>query len=288
MRRKFAALLLSAVMVCSVLAGCSGAGSNPASSKPSTSKPSNNTSTTTPPGGNNNSNNNNSNNTPKPGNSDSGSTSNSTVQKLRIDNFGYNIIKGTYSQSSHVHAFFSVTNPNKDYDIKSVSIRYYVKDENGAVIATRWDYLPQLAPGDSTLFGAEIFVDSGTVKSVSYTVSYDSCVSTKHSDTNFPKCADLKAYNISYVPNSDNFDWPRIKGTIFNASSDVTDVCIQVFYKKNGKIVAYDCGYLEDTNYNFITLHPGESAPFDVIASTFYNFDYDSFEVVPIICDFSS
>ena len=287
MRRKFAALLLSAAMVCSILAGCSSSG--PASSTPSTSKPSNDTSTTTPPGGNN-SNNNNGNSTTEPDNSNSDSTSNSsTVQKLRIDNFGYSVIKGTSSQSSHVHTFFSITNPNKDYDVKSVHIRYYVKDENGAVIGTAWYDLPLLAPGDSTLFGAEIFVDSGTVKSVSYTVIYDSCVATKHSDTNFPKYSDLKASNISYVPNSGNFDWPRIKGTLFNASSsDVTGVCIQVFYKKNGKIVAYDCGYLKDDNYNFITLHPGESAPFDVIASTFYDFDYDSFEVVPVICDFSS
>ena len=290
MRRKFAALLLSAAMVCSILAGCSSSG--PASSTPSTSKPSNDTSTTTPPGGNNNSNNNSNNNNgnsgnTKPGNSgnDSSDSSNSsTVQKLRIDNFNYNIVpSGTGSKYSYVYVSFSVANPNKDYDIQSVRIDYSIKDTTGAVIETDWDYLPPLASGDSTLFGVELSVENATVKNVSYTVSYGSCVATKHADTNFPKNSSLKISNVSYDSNDGTFDWPYVKGTVSNiSSSDISGVNIKVFYKKNGKIVAVDSTHLWDEHYNNITLHAGESLPFSVVASTFLDFEYDSFEVIPM------
>lgn len=268
MRRKFAALLLSAVMVCSVLAGCSGAGSNPASSKPSTSKPSNNTSTTTPSGGNNNNNNNSNNGNTKPGNSDnSGSTLPAVVPKV-VYNSTYSYQENSYYQ---VYSTFTITNPNTINDFTWGTVVVTYKDANGKTIGTCHGTFPPIAAGDTVTFSTWTTL---TAKPADCSYTYDFPVSgvLVHSNTTVAKQSDLL---VSDAARNETYCAKYTCKVKNNSSISMKHVIVHLYYVKDGKM--YSAGH---PNYIY-DLAPGETQSCEIPISYSHEMkDYDSFVLI--------
>ena len=270
MRRTFAALLLSAAMVCSILAGCSSSG--PASSTPSTSKPSNDTSTTTPPGGNNsnsNNNNNNNNSTTKPDNSDnSGSTLPSIIPKV-VYNSTYSYQEDKYYQN---FSCFTITNPNTVNDFTWGTITVTYKDADGKTVGTGRKTLPPIAAGDTVTYTT--WLTTVDVKPESCSFTYDFPVSgvLVHSNTTVAKQSDLV---VSDAARNETYCAEYTCKVKNNSSISMKHVIVHLYYVKDGK--TYPAG-----NPNYIyDLAPGKTQSCKIpISYSGEMKDYDSFKLI--------
>ena len=282
MRRKFAALLLSAAMVCSILAGCSSSG--PASSTPSTSKPSNDTSTTTPPGGNNNNNNNNGNSgNTKPGNSgnDSSDSSNSSTPvkvisvipsdpdssstiddtgllKFRFDSGNYYIAKDSLF-GNELYYSFTVTNPNKSNGVPWGRLLIELKNASGETVKGINTSIPAIGPNDTITFGGSTSFDDDSYAGISFSVDYLSISGAPSDGDLFINQSDLK---ISGASRSTASGVTHFTGKVTNTGSVGEGFTnIYVFFRKDGKLLYGGQTYLSKIDAN-------QSASFDISVRT--------------------
>lgn len=253
MKRKFAALLLSAVMACSILAGCSDSGSGSVPSGPS-SKPSNGTSTTEPSDGNNNNNNG---GTTTPGGSDNGSSDSSKITELHFDSFTYRIQEHDSASSYTVYYCFTVTNLNKFKDFNNAHVNFTVKDAQGKTISTgRAGFIPAVAAGDTVTFGGSFDITDSVPATVTYTPDYHVCTISDHDESKYANQSDLK---VSSIVRKDDSDVHYVGTVTNNSKATVGGIYVTVFYRKDGKL------YSGSKYSNTITnLSAGASASFDI------------------------
>lgn len=148
MKRKFAALLLSAAMLCTLLTGCSDS-SSPTPSNPNPPASSSSGSTSTPSDDNNNNSGNS--NTTKPGDSD---TDNATLPSV-VPVITYNSVFSNYlGDNTYQNYFcFTATNPNMVNDFTDGSLTFTYKDSAGNSLGTLKLTLPPIPAGDTITFG---------------------------------------------------------------------------------------------------------------------------------------
>lgn len=281
MRRKIAAVLLSAVLACSMLAGCSGG--SPASSTPSSSKPSGSSSSSSS-----NSSSSSSSSTPSSSSSSANSTSSasSETKELRFDSFTYRVY--TYDDTSDtsdmvnipsytIFYCFTVTNLNSAKDLEYVHADFSVTDASGKVMKTSWELLPIISAGDTVTFGGsfDIFDAGDSVPAnVTYKPNYRYAAATTHNSAKYAKQSDLKVSNVVRTDNS------RIcyTGTVTNTSdATVGSISVVVFYQKNGKLYAGDSDLPGLSVRTF--LPSGESGNFEFYAPC-EPADYDSYVII--------
>ena len=277
MRRKIAAVLLSALLACSMLAGCSGG--SPSSSTPSSSKPSGGAS----------SNSSNASSISQPSNSDSSSSSStpssssassitmdSTISKIQFENFTYYTI--TFSDNTYrTYYCFTISNPNKDKDLSFASINFIAKNSNGEILSLTGynDILPPIAAGDTVILGGSFSHDE-KFSTLTYTTDYSNCSVTNHNETNFPKQSDFTIHDIQYVSPTPASSF--YSGWVKNNSSTDADITVNVrlFYKKDGKLFAGNSTFLYRVGYSYFSIHSEPILP---------PANYDSCIIIPCVVD---
>lgn len=275
MKRKFAALLLSAAMLCTLLAGCSDS-SSPTPSNPNPPASSSSSSTNTPSDDNNNNNGNDNNNsdnsnTTKPGDSDTDSaTLPSIVPVITYNSVFSESLGGNLYQN---YFCFTATNPNTINDFTEGTLTFTYKDADGNSLGTIKMPLPPIPAGDTITFGTWKPTEDTVAASCTFTYEFSPKGVLVHDDTVLAKhstlvVSDLKRTETSYI---------SYTGKITNTSSvNMKVVAFHLYYVKDGK--PYLSGY---TQYIY-DLAPGETKTFQIISNAIHEMkDYDSLMVIP-------
>lgn len=267
MKRKFAALLLSAAMLCTLLTGCSDS-SSPTPSNPNPPASSSSGSTSTPSDDNNNNSGNS--NTTKPGDSDTDSATLPSVVPV----ITYNSVFSNYlGDNTYQNYFcFTATNPNMVNDFTDGSLTFTYKDSAGNSLGTLKLTLPPIPAGDTITFGTWKPTEGTAAASCTYTYEFSPKGVLVHDDKVLAKHSALVVSDFTRTENSGGF--VTCTGKITNTSSvNMISVFVDLYYIKDGK--PYLSGY---TQY-ISKLAPGETKSFQFVSS-FEMEDYDSLQVI--------
>lgn len=273
MKRKFAALLLSAVMLCTLLTGCSDS-SSPTPSNPNPPASSSNSSTNTP-SDNNDSNSNNKNdndNTTKPGNSENDATTLPSV----IPIVTYNSVFSNYlGDNTYQNYFcFTATNPNTTNDFTNGSLTFTYKDSAGNSLGTLKLTLPPIPAGDTITFGTWKPTEGTAAASCTYTYEFSPKGVLVHDDKVLAKHSALVVSDFTRTESSSGS--VTYTGKITNTSSiNMMAVNVDLYYIKDGK------PYLADYTDTITNLAPGETKSFLFASNVVFEMeDYDSLQVI--------
>lgn len=251
MKRRLASLILSAVLLCGLFAGCTPAPT---------------------PGG----------NGTTPGGSSSGSSSGSetddnnggtTAPKLQptvaLEDYSVSL----NAENDHVVSYvFRVTNPNTAYQTKT-RLSLLLTDAAGST-KTDFTYTPYVAPGDTICFVYIKSYSNWIPQKASFTAS------TALSDYKVPeKNADgtakvTRSSDLSYTcheQKNDSVDSNTFTGTVSNASGLASKVKVSLILKKGGRLVS------ANTPTVLLNVPAGGSGFFTILQPKYPS--YDSFDV---------
>ena len=254
MKRKFAALLLSAAMLCTLLTGCSDS-SSPTPSNPNPPASSSNSSTNTPSDNNdsNGDNKNDNDNTTKPGDSDTDSAKLPSV----IPIVTYNSVFSNYlGDNTYQNYFcFTATNPNMVNDFTDGSLTFTYKDSAGNSLGTLKLTLPPIPAGDTITFGTWKPTEGTAAASCTYTYEFSPKGVLVHDDKVLAKHSALVISDFTRTESSSGS--VTYTGKITNTSSiNMMAVNVDLYYIKDGK------PYLADYTDTITNLAPGETKSF--------------------------
>lgn len=273
MKRKFAALLLSAAMLCTLLTGCSDS-SSPTPSNPNPPASSSNSSTNTPPDNNdsNGDNKNDNDNTTKPGNSENDATTLPSV----IPIVTYNSVFSNYlGDNTYQNYFcFTATNPNMVNDFTDGSLTFTYKDSAGNSLGTLKLTLPPIPAGDTITFGTWKPTEGTAAASCTYTYEFSPKGVLVHDDKVLAKHSALVVSDFTRTESSSGSI--TYTGKITNTSSiNMMAVNCDLYYIKDGK------PYLADYTDTITNLAPGETKSFLFASNVVFEMeDYDSLQVI--------
>ncbi len=273
MKRKFAALLLSAAMLCTLLTGCSDS-SSPTPSNPNPPASSSNSSTNTPPDNNdsNGDNKNDNDNTTKPGNSENDATTLPSV----IPIVTYNSVFSNYlGDNTYQNYFcFTATNPNMVNDFTDGSLTFTYKDSAGNSLGTLKLTLPPIPAGDTITFGTWKPTEGTVAASCTYTYEFSPKGALVHDDKVLAKHSALVVSDFTRTESSSGSI--TYTGKITNTSSiNMMAVNCDLYYIKDGK------PYLADYTDTITNLAPGETKSFLFASNVVFEMeDYDSLQVI--------
>lgn len=272
MKRKFAALLLSAAMLCTLLTGCSDS-SSPTPSNPNPPASSSNSSTNTPSDNNDsnsdNKNDNDNSNTTKPGNDAA------TLPSV-IPIVTYNSVFSNYlGDNTYQNYFcFTATNPNMVNDFTDGSLTFTYKDSAGNSLGTLKLTLPPIPAGDTITFGTWKPTEGTAAASCTYTYEFSPKGVLVHDDKVLAKHSALVVSDFTRTESSSGS--VTYTGKITNTSSiNMMAVNVDLYYIKDGK------PYLADYTDTITNLAPGETKSFLFASNVVFEMeDYDSLQVI--------
>lgn len=253
MKRRLASLLLAALLLCSLFAGCAPA---PA------------------PGG----------NDPVPGGSSGGSSGSETddnnggtnAPKLQptvvLEDYAVSLDPG----KGHVICYvFSVTNPNTAYQTKT-RLSLLLTDAAGAT-RTDFTYTPYVAPGDTVRFVYIKSYSDWIPQKASFTASTalsDYKVPEKNADgtAKITRSSDLAV--TCYEKKNDSVDSNTYTGTVSNTSGSASKVKVSLILKKNGKVVSANAPTV------LLNIPAGGTGSFAILQSKYPS--YDSYQVTAV------
>lgn len=276
MKRKFAALLLSAAMLCTLLTGCSDS-SSPTPSNPNPPASSSSGSTSTPSDDNNNNSGNDNNNsgnsnTTKPGDSDTDSATLPSVVPV----ITYNSVFSNYlGDNTYQNYFcFTATNPNMVNDFTDGSLTFTYKDSAGNSLGTLKLTLPPIPAGDTITFGTWKPTEGTAAASCTYTYEFSPKGVLVHDDKVLAKHSALVVSDFTQTESSSGS--VTYTGKITNTSSiNMMAVNVDLYYIKDGK------PYLADYTDTITNLAPGETKSFLFASNVVFEMeDYDSLQVI--------
>lgn len=272
MKRKFAALLLSAAMLCTLLTGCSDS-SSPTPSNPNPPASSSNSSTNTPSDNNDsnsdNKNDNDNSNTTKPGNDAA------TLPSV-IPIITYNSVFSEYLGDNLYQNYFcfTATNPNTTNDFTNGSLTFTYKDSAGNSLGTLKLTLPPIPAGDTITFGTWKPTEGTAAASCTYTYEFSPKGVLVHDDKVLAKHSALVVSDFTRTESSSGS--VTYTGKITNTSSiNMMAVNVDLYYIKDGK------PYLADYTDTITNLAPGETKSFLFASNVVFEMeDYDSLQVI--------
>ena len=272
MKRKFAALLLSAAMLCTLLTGCSDS-SSPTPSNPNPPASSSNSSTNTPSDNNDsnsdNKNDNDNSNTTKPGNDAA------TLPSV-IPIITYNSVFSEYLGDNLYQNYFcfTATNPNTTNDFTNGSLTFTYKDSAGNSLGTLKLPLPPIPAGDTITFGTWKPTEGTAAASCTYTYEFSPKGVLVHDDKVLAKHSALVVSDFTRTESSSGS--VTYTGKITNTSSiNMMAVNVDLYYIKDGK------PYLADYTDTITNLAPGETKSFLFASNVVFEMeDYDSLQVI--------
>lgn len=279
MKRKFAALLLSAAMLCTLLTGCSDS-SSPTPSNPNPPASSSNSSTNTPSDNNDsnsdNKNDNDNSNTTKPGNDAA------TLPSV-IPIITYNSVFSEYLGDNLYQNYFcfTATNPNTTNDFTNGSLTFTYKDSAGNSLGTLKLTLPPIPAGDTITFGTWKPTEGTAAARCTYTYEFSPKGVLVHDDKVLAKHSALVVSDFTRTESSSGS--VTYTGKITNTSSiNMMAVNVDLYYIKDGK------PYLADYTDTITNLAPGETKSFLFASNVVFEMeDYDSLQVIAyqnVIC----
>lgn len=272
MKRKFAALLLSAAMLCTLLTGCSDS-SSPTPSNPNPPASSSNSSTNTPSDNNDsnsdNKNDNDNSNTTKPGNDAA------TLPSV-IPIITYNSVFSEYLGDNLYQNYFcfTATNPNTTNDFTNGSLTFTYKDSAGNSLGTLKLPLPPIPAGDTITLGTWKPTEGTAAASCTYTYEFSPKGVLVHDDTVLAKHSTLVVSDFKRTEYSGG--GILYTGKITNTSSvNMVAADVNLYYIKDEKT------YLADYTQTISGLAPGETKTFQFSSNVSSEMkDYDSLMVI--------
>lgn len=176
----------------------------------------------------------------------------------------------TYRRGKYVHVPYAVQieNPNPDFAMEFPVIMVTARSSDGKILSTDKRVLDSIAADDTILYGDEIFYEGGEEPStVEISVSSRESYSIIQDDSRFVKQNSFVITNIS----ENNGMFKNYTGEITNNSGvDFDTVALTIIYRKDGKIIGGDVGYVTD-------LPAGETKAFQLSVDSEMT-QYDSYE----------